>query len=169
MLFVYSRPTVLTAYRKQFQSDEIFRYEKLLLPSLSFFWFSARPPKANVFKCWISPLLSFLGLSFSFIKLSANAQSSISRLGLPFVFFPSTFPYLTTPIAAASKSPLSVCSIRLFCFYYCVYQGSFFSYHCQHFFVCCMFCPVDFSLLFNTIALQKHTVILYPLIHGPRL
>src|SRR6218665_1328216 len=32
-------------------------------------------------------------------------------------------------------------------FSYCVYQGSFSSNLCQHFFVCCMFCPVDLSII----------------------
>src|SRR6218665_2505298 len=98
---------VLTAYRNQFQSDEIFRDENLLQPSLFFFCFFTRSHKANVFNCRTSPLLSLLGLFFqlSITVLSANIQSSIICLGLPFVFF---------PIAA---SLLLVCPIRLFCLF----------------------------------------------------
>jgi len=48
-------------------------------------------------------------------------------------------------------------------FSYCVYQGSFFSNHCQHFFVCCMFCPIDllyYSLRSHFKSLQSSCILL---------
>src|SRR6218665_1993606 len=64
----------------------------------------------------------------------SNIQSSINCLGLPFVFFP----------IAVSLLLVCVPSVYFVFFLLCVYQGSVFSNDCQHFFVCCMFCPVDF-------------------------